>query len=109
MRQMHFVTHVEYEREYTLLLGFEDGTVRRVDLKEHLDGEVFEPLKDRRLFQTAHLNRDIDTVAWDNGADMSPDFLYDASVAVVTRPASKVAEEHARYGDEPQGEPRETE
>jgi len=42
---------------------------------------------------------DLDTVVWDNGADMSPDFLFEISVPVAGEvPASRVAEAKARYG-----------
>ena len=47
---MHFVTSVEYVSGYKLHLEFENGSVRLVDLAGELDGEVFEPLKDRRVF-----------------------------------------------------------
>ena len=73
---MHFVTSVEYVSGYKLRLEFENGSVRLVDLAGELDGEMFEPLKNRRVFRTARLNPDLDTVVWSNGADMSPDFLY---------------------------------
>ena len=43
---MHFVKDVKYLSDYKLLLTFEDDTLRQVDLAPHLDGEVFEPLKD---------------------------------------------------------------
>ena len=46
---MHFVKHVKYLSEYKLLLTFE--RLRQVDLAPHLDGEVFEPLKDREQLQ----------------------------------------------------------
>jgi len=42
-----------------------------------LDGEIFDPLRDPEYFRTVALNTDIDTIVWDNGADFSPDFLYD--------------------------------
>jgi hypothetical protein len=62
-------------------------------------GSVFEPLKDRRVFRTAHLNPDLDTVVWSNGADMSPDFLYKIGHPVKTkpRPARQVAESRTKY------------
>jgi hypothetical protein len=70
---MHYVTEVEYQSGHRLLLTFGDGSRRRVDLAPHLDGEMFEPLRDIERFRTARLKSDIDTVVWDNGADMSPD------------------------------------
>ena len=94
---MHYVTAVAYEADYRLVLTFEDGSRRRVDLAAHLDGEMFEPLRDIKRFQTARLNPDIDTVVWDNGADMSPDFLYEIGEPVDGAPARNVAEEQAEY------------
>ena len=95
---MHYITEVEHESGYRLRLRFEDGRLRRVDLATYLDGEVFEPLRDVARFRTARLNADIDTVVWDNGADMSPDFLYAISSPVVDEPAVRVAEGQAGYG-----------
>lgn len=74
---MHFVKSVTYVSEYKLLLSFEDSSARLVDLEAHLDGEIFEPLKDINYFKTVRVNPDLDTIVWDNGADMSPDLLYE--------------------------------
>ena len=94
---MHYVTGVAYERDYCLLVTFGDGTCRRVDLASHLDGEVFEPLRNIDLFRTASLNADIDTVVWDNGADMSPDFLYEIGEPIALETGRKVAESETEY------------
>ena len=92
---MHWVTSVEYISGYKLRLGFEDDSIKVVDLATHLDGEVFQPLKDLRVFKTARLNPDLDTVVWQNGADMAPEFLYEIGVA--DQPAALVAEPPAKY------------
>jgi len=68
--------------EYKLLLTLGDGNLRQVDLAPHLDVEMFEPLKDIGNFKSVHLNSDLDTIVWKNGADMSPDFLYEIGVPV---------------------------
>jgi hypothetical protein len=68
--------------EYKLLLSFEDGSLRLVDLERELEGEIFEPLANINYFKTVRVNPDLDTIVWDNGADMSPDFLYEIGVAV---------------------------
>ena len=39
-----------------------------------------ELLKDIEYFRTVRVNPDIDTVVWDNDADLSPDFLYEIGV-----------------------------
>jgi hypothetical protein len=81
---MHFVKAVKCVTDYQLLLTFEDGSVRRVDLASHLDGEIFEPLRALAYFKTVRVHPELDTIVWDNGADMSPDFLYEISAPVET-------------------------
>ena len=73
---MHYVTNVVYAGEYKLSIRFEDNETKIVNLGPHLDGPVFEPLKELSYFKSFRLNPDIDTVVWPNNADFSPDFLY---------------------------------
>jgi len=94
---MHYITDAQYDSGFRLYLQFEDGQWRMADLKQYLDGEIFEPLKDKSLFATVRLNSDIDTVVWDNGADMSPDFLYEISAPVNDPPLMKAAEAGVLY------------
>ncbi len=96
---MHFITGVAYESDYRLCLRFEDGSLRVADLRNELDGEVFEPLRELDQFRTARLHPDLDTVVWANGADMSPDFLYEISVPVPAEVESRrVAEGKMPWG-----------
>ena len=74
---MHWIREVQHVSGCKLLLTFEDGKRKAVDLEPHLDGEIFEPLKNLAYFKTVRVNEDIDTIVWDNGADFSPDFLYE--------------------------------
>ena len=79
---MHFVKNAEYQSGYRFQLTFEDGSIRLVDLEAHLDGEIFEPLRDVNYFKTARVHPELDTIVWENGADMSPDFLYEIGIPV---------------------------
>jgi hypothetical protein len=74
---MHFVRKAVHAGEYRVLLTFEGDDERLVDLKPHLDGPIFEPLKDLAYFRNFRVNEDLDTIVWENGADFSPDFLYE--------------------------------
>jgi hypothetical protein len=74
---MHLIRKAHHVKDYRLLITFDDGEERLVNLQPHLDGEVFEPLKDPEYFKRFRVSTDIDTVVWENGADFSPDFLYD--------------------------------
>ena len=84
---MRFVRNASHVSEYKLVLTFDDGSVRLADLEPHLDGEIFEPLKDINYFKTVRVNSDLDTIVWENGADMSPDFLYEIGIEM-TEPAA---------------------
>ena len=76
---METVTEVRVIGPYSLEVVFSDGIHRIVDLERELYGEVFEPLRDPGFFAKASLDPDIGTVVWPNGADFSPEFLYQAA------------------------------
>lgn len=82
---MHIVRNVTYVSEYKLLLSFDDGVERLVDLAGELDGEIFEPLKNIDYFKRVRVNPDLATIVWENGADMCPDFLYKIGAQVTPR------------------------
>lgn len=94
---MHWITDVQHAGGFRLRLRFENGRTRLVDLEPHLTGGVFEALRDPSQFQTARLNSDLDTVVWENGADMSPDFLYDIGHEETGTSSRRVAEPPEKY------------
>jgi len=71
------VTEVTHLGEYKLRLKFNDGTIKDVNLKGELYGEVFEPLKDVEMFKRVKVNQDTNTIEWETGADFAPEFLYE--------------------------------
>ena len=71
------VQKVEYFAEYKLVISFADGTRKLIDLKEELWGDIFEPLKDVEYFKIVYA--DGTSIAWNNGADFAPEFLYENS------------------------------
>lgn len=79
---MRLVKNVKYISDYRLILTFEDGITKLVDLEPYLDGEIFEPLKDVSYFRTVRVDSELDTIVWGNGADVSPDFLYEIGVSI---------------------------
>jgi hypothetical protein len=72
---MLHVIDMEYRGGHRLWLQFNDGAEGVVDLGGSLNGTVFDPLRDPREFATAHLDPELHTVAWANGADVAPEFL----------------------------------
>jgi hypothetical protein len=67
----------EHVRDYVIHVRFADGTEGEVDMRNELDGEVFEPLKDPARFRAFQLHPELHTVTWPNGADFAPELLYD--------------------------------
>jgi hypothetical protein len=68
---------VEPLEGFVLRLGFDDGTVREIDLEPELWGPVFEPLRvDPGLFRQVRVDEELGTVVWPNGADLDPDVLH---------------------------------
>ena len=71
------VVEVKYLRDYVIWVKFNDGIDGEVDLSAELEGEVFGPLMDKALFKTVKVDPLLQTIVWDNGADLAPEFLYD--------------------------------
>lgn len=68
--------HVEEARylgDHRIWLRFNDGACGEVDLESELEGPVFGPLKDQRVFKNFTLA--YHTLCWPNGADFAPEFL----------------------------------
>lgn len=64
-------------QKFEVLLEFSTGEQRRIDLEPFLRGPVFEPLRqDPELFRSVHVDEELGTIVWDNGADIDPDVLY---------------------------------
>ena len=70
------VVSASYVRDYVLLIRFEDGTEGEVNLRNELEGEIFEPLKDLSFFKRFSVDSELNTVTWPNGADFAPEFLH---------------------------------
>lgn len=76
------VNTVTYVGEYKLRLTFNDRSVKDVDLKNELYGQIFEPLQDLTYFRRVVVNPDTQTIEWPNGADFAPEFLYEIGESV---------------------------
>lgn len=74
---MRYIKNAQYIDDYKIVILFDNMKKKIVDLKNHLIGKVFEPLKDIAYFKRFRVDQDIDTIVWENGADISPDFLYE--------------------------------
>ena len=68
------VLEARYLSDHRVWLRFSDGTSGEVDLSGELDGPVFGPLRDVELFKRFTIYHH--TLAWENGADLAPEFLH---------------------------------
>ena len=74
---IHRVVRFDIVSPYTLALHFDDGSRQEIDFRPVLEGEVFAPLQDLRLFNAVELDPTFGTIQWPNGADFDPETLHD--------------------------------
>ncbi|HEX8075927.1 MAG TPA: DUF2442 domain-containing protein [Thermoleophilaceae bacterium] len=77
MSDIHDMVRVEVTGDYNLRVTFDDGAIRDVSLDGHLDGPVFEPLRDPRVFAQVEVDAESGTVTWPTGADLDPIVVYE--------------------------------
>ena len=71
------VVEARYLGDYKVWLEFNDGRKGVVDLSDELHGEQREPLRDRELFAEFYLDYGLASIAWLDGVDFAPEFLYE--------------------------------
>lgn len=71
------IKQAKYLHDYVIWLRFNDGAEGEVDLADELEGEVFGPLKDISKFKSFKIDPVLETIVWENGADLAPEFLYE--------------------------------
>ena len=71
---MNKITAVTANDDFSLDLRFNDGSVKRFNVKPYLDYEVFRELNDLNYFKQVHVG--FGTVQWPNEQDISPETLY---------------------------------
>ena len=93
------VTKVKIIYPYSVVIHFDNGTRKRVNLQNELYGPIFEPLRDPVYFAKGKLDLDSRTISWPNGADFSPDTLFEAGCEHKTKrriPRSKRVHKHKK-------------
>ena len=70
------VMSAKYLEDYKIEVTFNNGRKGVADLSEALRGPVFEPLKDKMVFSQIRVDKVLETIAWPNGADLAPEYIY---------------------------------
>ena len=62
---------------YTLRVEFDGYTEQMINFEPVLYGEVYSPLREKRVFEQVVLDEETHTLVWLNGADFDPWMLHE--------------------------------
>ena len=68
------VVNVKPEQNFSLLLTFTNGEVKRFDVTPYLKIGIFKELQDLSVFNS--VKPFLGSIQWSNGVDLCPDTLY---------------------------------
>lgn len=66
---------------YVLYIVFDNGERGTLDMKPFLDTGIFRRLKDYDIFRRVQVS--FDTIKWESGIDLDPEFIYQTCKGVV--------------------------
>jgi hypothetical protein len=77
------IINAEPREAYQVWLQFEDNTAGVINIADLIPFTgVFAPLQDEIYFRQLHVNPELGTICWPNGADLDPDVLYDIVIGL---------------------------
>lgn len=68
------VTDVRPQKDFSLHITFDNGESGLLDMKPYLDFGIFARIKHPDSFAKVRVS--FDTVEWESGADIDPEFVY---------------------------------
>ncbi len=71
------VKEAKYLHDYVIWVKFNNGAAGEINLQNELYGEMFESLKKIDNFMKFSIDPEMETIVWENGADLAPEFLYE--------------------------------
>ncbi|MFH1114064.1 MAG: DUF2442 domain-containing protein [Pseudomonadota bacterium] len=73
--EMKSIKRVISGDDLTLILEFESGEIRFIDMKPFIGGDTWGELKDPKMFNTVKVD-DLGGLEWDNGLTYCPDSAF---------------------------------
>jgi hypothetical protein len=78
---MVHIVGVELADSFKLLLEFNTGERKLVNIEQYLRGPIFQPVReDPGCFNQVKVDDELGTIVWPNGAAIDPDVLYGSHV-----------------------------
>ena len=74
------VVNVIPQEDYSVIITFENGEIRKFDVKPYICGNWYGKLNDVDIFKTVRPCGN--TIEWEDGQDIAPHELYELSVAI---------------------------
>jgi len=68
------VCEVTSQKDFSLIIVLDNGEKRSLDMKPYLDFGVFKKIRDYEKFKRVRMA--FDTIEWDEGVDLDPEFIY---------------------------------
>ncbi len=73
MQELSSILSVEVLEDYNLLITFEDGFAKKINIKSFIKNGVSSSLNDRNFFKQVKVENGY--ITWPNGFDFCPEFL----------------------------------
>lgn len=89
---MRYVKSVEAIVPYKLKVAFDNNETKIIDMSGFLHRKIYAPLQDWEFFKRVRVDADLDTIVWENGADICPNVLYEMGREVFEDQALAVVE-----------------
>lgn len=74
-KKLYKVVSFERRGNFTIAVGFDDGSLQVIDFEPVLYGELLGPLRDPETFNQVTIDLIAHTLSWPNGADFDPETL----------------------------------
>jgi len=79
---MRYVKAVEPLEPYKLRVTFDNDEIKIIDMSGFLHRKIYMPLRNFEFFKKVRVDADLDTIVWENGADICPNVLYELGKGV---------------------------